>query len=146
MKSIFLLNERLTQGSPSVFFDLLSQNQQYNFHRLYLSKLRAKEIRIPNKKKLADLLTPTRIHVIKDLIDKYNCFLIFSTGLISDFWTGFFIKNPKRVCFIRGHLPEVYSFRFRWMKTGYFLGILHYFIATRFDKVIVMTQSMKRDF
>jgi len=144
MKSIFLLNERVTKSSPSQFFDLLEkQSNKYKFHRLYLSSLTPVKSKTNWKSLIKNLIIPQRIQKINALINKYKCFMIFSTGIVSDFWTAFFIKGPKRVCFIRGHLPEVYSYRFNYFKIGYVLGLFHYFIATNFDQIVVMTTSMQ---
>ena len=57
-----------------------------------------------------------------------------------------YVKKIKKVCFIRGHLPTVYGYKYPIFRIGYFLGIIHYLIASRFDEVIVMTESMKNEY
>ncbi len=141
MKSILILNQSKTNKSPSLFLDALIEihKEDYKFFRYYLSE--------NNKlKMLMQLIIPNfRKNLIK-FYRKNNCGVIFSTGLICDLLVLVYVKGIKKICFIRGHLPTVYGYKYPIFKIGYLLGIIHYFIASRFDKVIVMTSSMKEEY
>ena len=113
--------------------------KDFKFQRTYLS----------NSKKIimiSQIFFPFFKFKINRFIKKNNISILFSTGLISDTIVLLHLNSDKKVCFIRGHLPSVYNYKYPYFNIGYYLGLFHYFIASKFDKVVVMTKSMKEEF
>ncbi len=141
MNSVLLITQTNSNQSPNQFFEIIKniRIKNYKFRRCYLSN---------NKKinKIAQIFFPFFRFKLNRFIKKNNFNILFSTGLISDILVLLYIDSSKKVCFIRGHLPTVYNYKFPYFNIGYKLGLFHYFIASKFDKVIVMTYEMKEEF
>ena len=141
MKSILLITQTKSNQSPNQFFEILHnlRIKDYSFKRYYLSS---------NKKinMLAQLVFPFFRFKLNRFIKKNEFNILFSTGLISDILVLLHSDTCKKVCFIRGHLPTVYKYRFPYFNIGYKLGLFHYYIASKYDQVVVMTDVMKKEF
>ncbi len=141
MNSVLLITQTRSNKSPNQFFEIIENLRinNFKFKRFYLSK--GLKINM-----ISQIFLPFFKFKLNKFIKKNNFNILFSTGLISDILVLFYLHSGKKVCFIRGHLPTVYNYKFPYFNIGYKLGILHYFIASKFDKVIVMTKSMQEEF
>ena len=141
MNSILLITQSRSNKSPNQFFEIIKnlRIKNYKFKRYYLS----------NGLKI-NMISQIFLPFFKFKLNRYlktnNFGIFFSTGLISDILVLLHINSGKKVCFIRGHLPTVYKYKFPYFNIGYNLGLFHYLIASKYDKVIVMTKAMKEEF
>ena len=140
-KKIILVSSYKSNQSPNQFFDLISKlDLNCEIRRFYWYKKR-------NNIFKNFFLIP--FETIKTFISirKYKPSIIFSLGLFSDICLITLpFKKTKKTCFIRGHLPYLYSLNYQFSFIGYFVGILHYKITSFANNVVCMTGAMATEY